>query len=203
MLKEVLIRSISGFVFLIPGIILFLIYLSKTGKKQTPHHIIGVFVFSYYLIGVLTMVGISSFKAFSPRIVLIPFVDMISGPIDTVLNILLFLPLGFFLALLYGKYRNIGRIVLLGFLLSMAIELLQMFGMGTTDINDLLTNTAGACFGYLIYFLLSKVVPKEFLEKFHACNMNEHIEILLLIAFSFIIMVTIQPYIIRTVFRLG
>ena len=29
----------------------------------------------------------------------------------------------------------------------MSIEIIQMFGMGITDINDLITNTGGACFG--------------------------------------------------------
>ena len=37
----------------------------------------------------------------------------------------------------------------------------QMFGRGATDINDLITNTVGACLGFFIYQLLSKLVSKE------------------------------------------
>lgn len=50
------------------------------------------------------MTGIWYLSTFDPRIVYIPFVDMIRGPVDTVLNIILFIPLGIFLPLLYKKY---------------------------------------------------------------------------------------------------
>ena len=61
------------------------------------------------------MTGIWYLSTFDPRIVYIPFVDMIRGPVDTVLNIILFIPLGIFLPLLYKKYDKIGKIVLIGF----------------------------------------------------------------------------------------
>ena len=95
-ITEILIRSISGYVFTIPGLLLYFIYLKKLKKKQTIPHIVTAFVFCYYLIGVLTMTGINSFEEFSPRIVFIPFIDMVKGPVDTILNVVLFLPLGFF-----------------------------------------------------------------------------------------------------------
>lgn len=31
------------------------------------------------------------------------------------------------------------------------IELTQMFGLGITDVNDLMTTTAGACLGLFLY----------------------------------------------------
>ena len=64
----------------------------------------------------------------------------------TMLNIVLIIPLGFFLPLLYKKYDSLGKIALVGFLVSLSIEIAQMFGTGATDINDLITNTVGACF---------------------------------------------------------
>lgn len=42
------------------------------------------------------MTGIGKLKEFAPRIVFIPFVDVVSGPVDTVLNVVLFVPLGLF-----------------------------------------------------------------------------------------------------------
>ena len=102
-ITDILIRSISGYVFIVPGLLLYFICLkkpTKTNKNQMPLHIATVFVFCYYLIGVLTMTGIGKLKVFEPTIVLIPFRDMISGPIDTILNVILFAPLGFFLPLL-------------------------------------------------------------------------------------------------------
>lgn len=200
---DILIRSVSGFVFVIPGILLYFYYLKKSGKRQTPLHITTAFVFCYYLIGILTMTGIGKLKAFSPRITLIPFLDMIRGPIDTILNILLFLPLGVFLPLLFQRYKRIREIAVTGFLLSLSIELVQMFGRGATDVNDLITNTVGATLGYFIYKLVSKPMPKELCEKFQANKIDDRIEILFFVIYSFVIMLTIQPLVIHTLFRLG
>ena len=201
-ITDILIRSIAGYVFVVPGVLLYFGYLMKT-KKQTLIHFVAAFVFCYYLIGIFTMVGIHAFKTFSPRIVLVPFLDMISGPVDTILNVILFIPLGFFLPLLYKKYGRVNRVVLTGFLFSIFIEVVQMFGMGATDINDLITNTVGTCVGYCFYKLLANAFQKELPEKFHAASINENKEILFFIIFSFVIMVTIQPFIIHTFFRLG
>ena len=164
-ITDVLIRSLSGYIFVIPGILLYFLYLRKSGKKQTPLHIVSVSIYCYYLIGVLTMTGIGKLKSFEPRIVLIPFLDMISGPVDTMLNVVLFVPLGFFLPLLWKKWEHIGSVALTGFLFSLSIEIVQMFGRGATDINDLITNTVGACLGYWIYKLLSKLISKEVCRK--------------------------------------
>lgn len=200
---DVLIRSISGYIFLVPGILLYFGYLKKSGKKQTPLHIASVFVFCYYLIGVLTMTGIGKLKPFSPRMVLIPFQGMISGPVDTLLNVLLFVPLGFFLPLLYRKYNHIRQAALTGFLTSLSIEIIQMFGRGSTDINDLITNTVGTCVGYFLYKLLSNLTRKELRSKFRARKINDGTEVLFFTVCAFAIMVTIQPLLIHRLFRLG
>ena len=202
-ITDILIRSLSGYIFVIPGILLYFWCLKKSEKKQTPIHIATVFVFCYYLIGILTMTGIGKLKSFSPEIVLIPFLDMISGPIDTVLNIVLFVPLGFFLPLLYKKYSRISNIALTGFLFSLSIEIVQMFGRGSTDINDLITNTIGASLGYFIYKWFMRIARKEVLAKFQNNKINDEIEVLFFIAYSFVIMVTIQPLVISNLFGLG
>lgn len=202
-ITDILIRSLSGYIFVVPGILLYFWCLKKSEKKQTPIHIATVFVFCYYLIGILTMTGIGKLKSFSPEIVLIPFLDMISGPIDTVLNIVLFVPLGFFLPLLYKKYSRISNIALTGFLFSLSIEIVQMFGRGSTDINDLITNTVGASLGYFIYKWFVRIARKEVFAKFQNNKINDEIEVLLFIAYSFVIMVTIQPLVISNLFGLG
>lgn len=200
---DILIRSISGYVFIVPGVFLYFWYLGKTGKKQTIHHIVTAGIFCYYLTGILTMTGIGKLKPFAPRFQFIPFVDMIRGPVDTILNVILFFPLGFFLPLLYKKYNRIGRIVFIGFLFSLAVELVQMFGIGATDINDLITNTVGVCLGYVVYQLFFKTVRKEFCKKFWACNINEDTEVLFFAVYSFVIMITVQPFVISRLFCFG
>ena len=201
-ITDILIRSIAGYVFVVPGILFYFGYLMKT-KKQTLIHFIAAFVFCYYLIGIFIMVGINTFKTFSPRIVLVPFMDMISGPVDTILNIILFIPLGFFLPLLYKNYNRVNRVVLTGFLFSVSIETVQMFGMGATDINDLITNTVGTCLGYYLYKVLFRLVRKELCVKFKANGINDYIEVLFFTLYSFAVMVTIQPFIIHSLFHLG
>ena len=92
-IMEILIRSISGYIFIIPGIILYFGALRKSAKRQILLHITTAFIFCYYLIGILTMTVIGKLKAFEPTLVLVPFRDMISWPIDTILNIILFVPI--------------------------------------------------------------------------------------------------------------
>lgn len=202
-IRDILIRSISGYIFIVPGILLYFWLLKKQGKKQTGLHMAAAFVFCYYLIGCLTMTGIGKLKPFSPRMVWIPFLDMISGPVDTVLNVILFLPLGFFLPLLYKKFNHSGRVMLAGFLISLLIETLQLFGRGSSDINDLITNTAGTVLGYLIYRFVSKLTGEGLWRRFRAKKIHDVLNVLLLVAYTVVIMVTVQPWVIGELFGLG
>lgn len=61
---EILMRSISGYIFIIPGIILYFGALRKSAKRQTPLHITTAFIFCYYLIGILTMTGMNEQKQY-------------------------------------------------------------------------------------------------------------------------------------------
>jgi len=174
------------------------------GRKQNIFHITAVFLFCYYLFGVLTVTGIgyTGKMSFRPKISLIPFVDMINGPIDTILNIILFVPFGFFLPLLYKKYHHIKTVVLTGFLFSLSIEIVQMFGWGSTDINDLITNTVGACLGYFVYYLLSKVLPNNMRKQFQSTSINDMLKVFLLTIYTFIVMVTVQPWVIHSLLNI-
>ena len=103
-------------------------------RKQKAGHIILAFIFCFYLTGILTITGVCLDGHFSPRIVYVPFIDMIRGPVDTALNVLLFIPMGIFLPMLYEKYDSVIKTALVGFSISVSIEIAQMFGKGTTDI---------------------------------------------------------------------
>ncbi|MBQ7499943.1 MAG: VanZ family protein [Clostridia bacterium] len=63
-------------------------------------------------------------------------------------NIVMFIPIGVYLRLIFGKKMTIGRIVLIGFLLSLAIESMQYaFGTGESETDDLIVNTLSAFIG--------------------------------------------------------
>lgn len=202
-LQQIIIRSLSGFLFLAPGMLLYFWVQSKQGRKQSPLHEAGCLLFGYYLMGMLTVTGIRQFKAFSPRLFLVPFLDMIVGPEQTILNVVLFVPLGFFLPLLYQGSRSLRRTAGTGFLFSLSIELIQMFDMGTTDINDLITNTAGCCLGYGLYLLASKATRTDFLQHFQSTGTRELREIWFFWAYAFAVMVTVQPVFLDRVLHLS
>lgn len=167
-------------------------------------HIFIVCIFCYYLFGILTVTGIgyTSTISFRPQISLIPFVGMITGPIETILNIVLFVPMGLFLPLLYKKYNKFKTVVITGILFSVSIELVQMFNWGASDINDVMTNTMGACLGYLIYSIISKILPDKLDRQLKSKKVNAFIEVFLLSVCIFVIMVTVQPWFVHNVLNI-
>ncbi|MBQ9024586.1 MAG: VanZ family protein [Bacilli bacterium] len=62
-------------------------------------------------------------------------------------NIVMFIPIGFFIKLLY-RYND-KKIVLIGFLISLSIEFIQIFTGRETDIDDLILNTLGVYIGVI------------------------------------------------------
>jgi len=194
---------ISGFIPVAVALVLYFVILWAAKKKQAICHGIVSFLFCFYHIGILTMTGVCLKGSFAPRIVYIPFVDMIRGPVDTVLNILLFVPLGIFLPLLYDKFDRIGKIAFIGFLVSLSVEIAQMFGYGATDINDLITNTIGACIGYGIYKLLYKVIPESWMKQIKVNGSQCYYELLVFWIGSLLIMLTIQVSIFHALFSAG
>ena len=104
-----------------------------------------------YLSAVWALTGMPDvFSArYAPKVNLIPFAGMIAAPVPTILNVLLFLPLGVMLPLFWMRYRDGKNAVLAGLSLSLGVELSQLFS-GITDIDDLIANTAGTFLGYLI-----------------------------------------------------
>lgn len=76
-------------------------------------------------------------------------------------NILLFVPLGFFIPLLFKKKNKIINIALYGFYASLAIELIQLLtAINFTDIDDIIFNTLGAVLGFFTYNVFYYVIKK-------------------------------------------
>lgn len=76
-------------------------------------------------------------------------------------NIILFIPLGFFIPLLFKKCDKLKRVILYGFIGSFSIEFLQYFTSNNiTDIDDLIFNTIGAVLGFCCFRLVRCVVGK-------------------------------------------
>ena len=118
-------------------------------------------VFSVYLAGVYAVVGLPNvaYIRFEPNFNFIPFAGMLSSLSDTLLNVVLFVPFGLFLFLFWKDMQYILTVVSFAFCTSLAIEFLQIFTFRASDVNDLITNTAGALVGYCLGFLIAKAFP--------------------------------------------
>ena len=78
---------------------------------------------------------------------------------NIILNILMFVPLGFWLPIGKEKFRVFWRTYLIGFLVSLGIEGFQLiFSLGVCEVADLFNNTLGTLIGYGLYKMFSYVV---------------------------------------------
>ncbi len=82
-------------------------------------------------------------------------------------NLVMLLPIGVMVPLLWNKFRNFKTVVMIGFIISFAIETLQLLSVlignrgRAFDVDDLMLNTAGVVFGYVIYVLFDKFIKKR------------------------------------------
>lgn len=144
---------------LLPAVLLIQYGLfGQRGKKRLAFFT----AFAVYLSLVFSVTGLPSAASpvFDPSFNWIPLLDIRNAPLsylkNTVLNILLFMPLGFFLPAMDPACRSPRRILLAGLGLSLFIELLQIFTYRLTDVDDLLTNALGAFLGYALTVRLPK-----------------------------------------------
>lgn len=85
-------------------------------------------------------------------------------------NILMFMPLGFCVPLLWRGWRW-WKVLPLGCLTSCAIEFTQFFIGRSTDIDDVILNTAGALGGFVLWALCRRAFPR-LTARFH-CKPKE------------------------------
>ena len=106
-----------------------------------------------------------------------PFDDVINGRGDfvrqIVLNVIMTVPFGFLYPLCRrtaGKKCGLPRCVMMTAALSLSIELLQPLinSARSADITDVITNTAGGLFGYVIYALFAGIAQLK--EKSSKCE---------------------------------
>ncbi|MEG0285228.1 MULTISPECIES: VanZ family protein [Vagococcus] len=139
--------------------------------KEQAHYVIGYFFMFYLVVMLKEIIGFPSLSnwrrvlnvqgnIFDPNISLIPFQQGILY--SDYLNILMFIPLGIILPLMWRKYHQFSKTLSYGFGLSLLIEISQLFTrFRATDINDLIMNSLGVCMGWLIYRIFSKLILKK------------------------------------------
>ncbi|MGM0789771.1 MAG: VanZ family protein [Bacillota bacterium] len=70
---------------------------------------------------------------------------------NTIGNIVIFLPLGLFLPMLFKRCRSLLRVSVSSIIITFSIEILQfLLQIGQFDIDDIILNTTGCILGFLI-----------------------------------------------------
>ncbi|MGX7420124.1 VanZ family protein [Carnobacterium gallinarum] len=82
-------------------------------------------------------------------------------------NILLFVPYGFFVPLLFSSFNNLKRIFFSSFIFSIFIETTQLIlnyfylGNRVFDVMDLVTNVLGGVIGFYLFKICNKLLELE------------------------------------------
>lgn len=138
-------------------------------RRRFPHrpdgYRTGLALFALYLAFTLHVTGAGTLfdglnYGFAPRpyqINLIPF----SREMDISYpgNLLLFIPFGWLVPLIWKKWDRLPRVAGAALALSFLIEASQLLNNRFSDVDDLIINTAGALLGYALFCRTSR--PKD------------------------------------------
>jgi len=73
-------------------------------------------------------------------------------------NVIMFIPLGFFLPAVFPKARSFKQCMLISLIILCVVELTQLVTLlGTMDIDDVILNMLGVLMGYGVYRLWKKI----------------------------------------------
>jgi len=156
------------FCILLPCMLYVLIQTKGFHQRTNFIHMIWVFIFLYYVylvlettgIGTIWEIGLYPGMKLQEEINLIPFRDGIS--LSMILNVVMFMPFGFLLPLLWKEYQSLVRTAIIGFCFSCGIEFCQLFNRRVSDVDDLLMNTLGAILGWLIWIVFSRITHLKY-----------------------------------------
>lgn len=137
-------------------------------KERMPLFTVGVTFLLTLCLTVIFAVTVApvwgdSIKNWSGAVNLIPFAvlkDVRDNPWNFYGNMLLFLPVGALPMLLWDRFRKLHVTLLFAAGLSALIEVLQLFLPRGTDIDDVILNTAGAFWGFVLGKAVIKLYPE-------------------------------------------
>lgn len=165
-MKEIALIGYGVLCTVIPAIALyFLLHARKRAKGLTKaqYGFWTVFILSFYVAGVFSVTGTGTIydirqyglREMATQWNLVPFSASEFDVVSYLLNIVLFVPLGFLLPLIWERENNPWKILLAGVSFSLLIELSQLLNLRSTDIDDLLLNTLGAMIGFALMRLFA------------------------------------------------
>ncbi|HML69632.1 MAG TPA: VanZ family protein [Clostridia bacterium] len=173
-MKEIALIGYGVLCTVIPAIALYLLLNARKrakGLPETRHGFWMILLLSVYVAGVFYVTGTGTIydvrqyglSEMATQWSLVPFSAEEFDVVSYLLNIVLFVPLGFLLPLIWESENGFCKILLAGVLFSLLIECSQLLNLRSTDIDDLLLNTLGAVVGFALfraYAWLSKRVKR-------------------------------------------
>ncbi len=142
-------------------------------------HVVGICLFTLYISAVFALTGLTPMSGGLRLDVqisdanLVPFVGMVdivrasvehAAPLFAITNLLgnvaMFVPLGFFLPLLWKRYRRFYKTVLFCLAVTLGIEIIQLFLSRGPDIDDVILNVLGGMVGYGLFLLLRRLAKR-------------------------------------------
>lgn len=142
----------------------------KRGKKLRNHIVVNVcLVLSMLFVLFFTLRSHPELGIGDPgaRINITPFESITFDPVkglafNVIGNILLFVPFGLSVAFKVKGTFRLFKVVFLGAMFSLSIEIIQLFIPNRwTDIDDIILNTSGAFLGYILFLMAQIFVPKK------------------------------------------
>lgn len=166
-----------------------------SGRKIRSAHTLFVLLYVCTLAGIFSVTGLPNIRNCSIDLTVnyIPMVDVLDSPMQYLLNILMFVPIGFLLPLLWKRYGDWKHLLGFGGLFTLFIEIAQVFTFRATDIDDLISNLLGAGIGFLLVRLMGEKlkVPLPVAEEGrHAVTDSPWFYL----AIAFLINFFVQPY---------
>ena len=161
------ITCLSSIIFLVPAVIVLQYFVLR---QRSFCKWFMVLLLAVYLTMVFSVTGLPTAYTlqFDLSVNLVPLADIVNSPLEyvknTLLNIVLFMPLGFLLPVIWREYRSAKTMAIVGLAVSLVIELLQLFTFRHTDVDDLIMNTLGAVIGYAAAKKLSFQMPFQMPE---------------------------------------
>lgn len=181
--QSVLFFILGAIVIILISVIYYFVNLNKNNHLNLKQLLLKT-LFAIYIIGVIsiTILPIYIPDIFAPesRVLLfniIPFHSIselilsageggvyISIAFSNILgNLLIFVPLGFALPIIFKKINNLPKTLLIAFSISLLIEAiqfiltyLQLSSMRASDIDDVILNVLGALIGYVLFLIVCR-----------------------------------------------
>ena len=155
--KTNIVREIILFIFFVYFLFLLLLTIFKGGCIEFRNQFESYMYREHGLLGIINIVPIKE----TINTFMHSETGMRNSLRNLIGNILVFMPLGFFIPLLFDKFNNLKKVLKVGCLSSLAIELSQLFvGSNVCDIDDVIYNTLGALAGFICYKTFETIIKK-------------------------------------------